>query len=42
MLNKLNVSKMRLSLGSWLGHAKYANTYNMVKNYKNKIIYYQK
>lgn len=39
MLNKLNVSKMKLSLGSWLGHAKHANTYNMVKDYKNKIIY---
>lgn len=42
IINKLNVSEMKLSLGSWLGHAKHANTYNMIKDYKNKIIFYQK
>lgn len=42
IINKLIVSEMKLSLGSWLGHAKHANTYNMIKDYKNKIIFYQK
>ena len=41
IINRLNVSKMRLSLGSWLGHAKHANTYNMINNYQNRIVYYQ-
>lgn len=41
-LNQLDVKKMELSLNSWLGHAKHANTYNITNKYKNKIFYYQK
>jgi len=40
--NKLDIEKMRLSMGSWLGHVKHANSYNMANKYINKIKYYQK
>lgn len=39
--NELDILHMRLSFGSWLGHAKHANSYNITNKYKNKIIYYQ-
>lgn len=35
--NELNVSKMVLSLNSWLGHVKHANSYNLVNKNLNNI-----
>lgn len=37
--NKLDKTKMSLSLNSWLGHVKHANSYNLVEKYLSKIGY---
>ena len=33
----LYILKFKLSFGSWLGHVKHANSYNLVNKYKDKI-----
>jgi len=36
-LNKLDLLSIKLSLNSWLGHVRHADSYNLVNRYLNRI-----
>ena len=39
--NELNVNKLILSFNSWIGYSSYANSYNIINKYRNKIKYFK-
>ena len=39
--SELDITKLKLSFGSLLGHVKHADSFNLVIRYRNKIRYYQ-
>lgn len=39
--SELDITKLKLSFGSWLGHVKHADSFNLVIRYRNKIRYYK-
>lgn len=38
---RLDILKLKLSFGSWLGHVKHANSYNLVKLYIDRVKYFK-